>query len=304
MRDIVPRIERTMWFWIPLCILLTQVPPPDSADPSERLELASQESLQGNHRRVVELLAPMLYPASQFSTEEEELKALRLLGLSYWFLGEYDESTKTFTNLLNRQPDFKLDPVVVPAGAISFFNQIKARLREKLREIERLKQEEEERRKREKEEAERKRLEELRRNAPILHEQTIIQKNYMFFNFLPFGVGQFQNQQDAKGWLFVGLQLLSATVSISAYTYLKYKYPKGTVPADEIVSARQIQYLQVGGGIAFYGLWLTGIVDALIFQKPSRVDVRRRFEPGRRTLELYGAPLESGGFILGIEGVF
>lgn len=293
-----------MWLCFVFCTLLTQVSLTDPADPAQRLELASQEALQGNHRRVVDLLAPMLYPTSQFSTEEEELKALRLLGLSYWFLNEYEESTKTFTNLLNRQPDFKLDPVVVPAGAISFFNQIKARLREKLQEIARIKQEEENRRKREKEEVERRRLEELRRNAPVLREKTTIHKNYMLFNFLPLGVGQFQNQQDAKGWLFVGLQVLAATVSVSAYTYLKYKYPKGTVPANEVTSARQIQYLQVGGGIAFYGLWLVGVVDALIFQKPTRVDIQRRFEPGRRTFELYGSVLEGGGFLLGIEGVF
>ncbi len=293
-----------MWLFLLFWTFSAQVPPADPADPGQRLELASQESLQGNHRRVVELLSPMLYPASQFSTEDEELKALRLLGLAHWFLGETEEATKAFTNLLNRQPDFKLDPVVVPAGAVSFFNQIKARLREKLQEIARLKQEEEERRKRQQEEAERKRLEELRRNAPVLHETTTIHKNYMLFNFLPFGVGQFQNRQDAKGWLFVGLQTLAATVSVSAYTYLKYKYPKGTVPADEVVSARQIQYLQVGGGIAFYGLWVVGVVDALIFRTPTRVEVRRRFEPGKRTLELYGAPLEGGGFVLGIGGEF
>ncbi len=291
------------WLFLSLWTILAP-PAPDPADPAERLELASQESLQGNHQRVIDLLSNLLVPTSQFSTEEEEIKALRLLGLSYWFLNNPAEATSAFTILLNRRPDFKLDPVVVPAGAIVFFNELKTRLREKLQEIERLKKEEEERQKREKEEAERKLQEELRRNAPVLRETTVINQNYMLFNFFPLGIGQFQNGQDGKGWMFVGLQALTAAVSVSSYTYLKYKYPRGLVPRDELVSARQIQYLQVGTGAAFFALWMTSVVDALVFHKPTRTTTDRRYVPGRRRLELYGAPLEGGGLVLGVQGEF
>ncbi len=292
-----------MWFFIFLSTLFSQVSI-DSVEPSDQLELAAQESLQGNHQRVIDILSPLMYPNSQFATEEEEIKALRMLGLSYWFVEDYTEATKAFTMLLNRRPDFKLDPVVVPAGAILFFNQVKSRLREKLQEIVRLQKEEAERKKREKEEAERKRQEALRRNAPILQETTVIHRNYMLFNFFPLGVGQFQNGHDAKGWLLVGLQTLAATVSVSSYAYLNYKYPRGLVPKSEVVSARQIQYLQVGTGAAFFGLWMVGVVDALVFHKPTRTTVERRFVPRRQGLEIYGAPLESGGFFIGLQGEY
>jgi len=292
-----------MWLFLSLWTILAQ-PAPDPVDPADRLELASQESLQGNHQRVIDLLSNLLYPTSQFSTEDEEIKALRLLGLSYWFLNNPGEATLAFTMLLNRRPDFKLDPVVVPAGAIVFFNEVRNKLREKLQEIERLKKEEEERKKREKEEAERKFQEELRRNAPVLRETTVIHQNYMLFNFFPLGLGQFQNGQDGKGWMFVGLQALTGAVSVSAYTYLKYKYPRGTVPQEEKVSARQIQYLQVGTGAAFFALWMASVVDALVFHKPTRKTTDRRYVPGRRRLEMFGAPLEGGGFVLGVQGEF
>jgi len=292
-----------MWLLLSLWTILAQTTV-DPAEPADRLELAAQESLQGNHQRVIDLLSPLLYPSSQFSAEEEEIKALRLLGLSYWFLNNQLEATKAYTVLLNRRPDFKLDPVVVPAGAIVFFNEVRSKMREKLNEITRLKKEEEERKRREKEEAERKIQEELRKNAPVLRETTVIHKNYMLFNFFPLGLGQFQNGQDAKGWLFVALQSLTVSVSVSSYTYLKYKYPRGVVPEEEKVSARQIQYLQVGTGAAFFALWMTGIVDALVFHRPTRTTTDRRYVPGKRRMELYGMPLESGGFVLGVQGEF
>lgn len=292
-----------MWLLLSLWTIFSQTTV-DPVEPPERLELASQESLQGNHQRVIDLLSGLLYPTSQFATEEEEIKALRLLGLSYWFLNNTGEATKAFTVLLNRRPDFKLDPVVVPAGALLFFNEVKAKLREKLNEITRLRKEEEERKKRAKEEAERKFQDELRKNAPVLRETTVIQKNYMLFNFFPLGLGQFQNGHESKGWLLVGLESLTASVSISAYTYLKYKYPLGVVPGDEKVSARQIQYLQVGTGAAFFALWMIGVVDALVFHKPTRKTTDRRYVPGKRRIELFGMPLETGGFMLGVQGEF
>ncbi|MBU1535716.1 CCDC34 family protein [Myxococcota bacterium] len=279
-------------------------PKPAAFTPDEGLGKARQESLQGNHSRVIFILRPLLYPTSKFSTESREIEALRLLGLSFWFKGDILNSEQAFSVLLNRRPNFILDPVVVPVGAIEFFNKIKKKMREKLIQIRKAKELEALRKKQAEEEARHKRLEEWKKNAPILVKSTVINKSFYVYNLFPFGIGQFQNGHDTKGWLVAGLQVTSAAISLSAYTYLMYRYPKGTVPGDEIKSAKQIQYLQFGSGVAFFALWLVSAVDAIAHFKPTRTEEFSSFAPRRgRGVNLFASPLEGGG-IIGISGEF
>ncbi len=311
-----------MWFIVILTLLgsqtgtkkghlATRLKKPDATktvvavvSPDEGLVKARQESLQGNHARVIFILRPLLYPTSKFSTESKEIEALRLLGLSFWFKGDVDNAEQAFSVLLNRRPNFTLDPVVVPVGAIEFFNKIKKKMKEKLEQIRKAKELEELRKKQSEEQARRKRLEDWKKNAPILMKSTVINKSFYIYNLFPFGVGQFQNGHNTKGWVIAGLQTGVAAISVSAYTYLLYRYPKGTVPSDEIKSAKQIQYLQFGSGVAFFALWLVSAVDAIVNFTPTRTEEFSRFVPRREGgVKLFAAPVEGGG-LLGISGEF
>jgi hypothetical protein len=301
-----------MWFLVFITALFAQGKSIDKKSmkktrkvltPSQSLKLAQQEALQGNNKKVIDILRPILYPTSKFPNEEEEVKALRLLGLSFYYKGDKTDSEQAFTVLLNRKPSFKLDPVVVPSGAISFFNSIRKKLKDKLIEIRKLKLEEEKKKKALLEAIRKKKLLELRKNAPILEKTMVINKNYMLFNFFPGGLGQFQNEDPVKGWIFASVQTFFGLISIGSYSYLSYKYPKGVVPSSEVNSARQIQYLQVGSGVAFTTLWIISVIDAFLNFKPSREFVKKRYIPSKNKLRFFGAPVD-GGAIFGLSGEF
>ncbi|MGM0597755.1 MAG: hypothetical protein ACQES9_12035 [Myxococcota bacterium] len=271
----------------------------------EIYEKAKQEALHGNYKNTIKILRPLLYPTSKFANEEDEIEALRLLALSFWYQGDKANAMQTFVVLLNRRPSYKLDPVLVPSGAIEFFNDIKVKLKEKLDKIRKQKELEAKRQREKEREAQRKRLAELKKKSPILVKNVTVKKNYFIFNFFPFALGQFQNGQQIKGWTSVSLQVVSGLISAGAYTYLSYKYPSGKVPLSKASSARQIQYLQVGSGLFFFGVWLLSAVDAVINYKPSRQDVKRQFyRRDKGNYKLFGSPLPEGGAVFGIKGEF
>ncbi len=275
-----------------------------SLTPAQILKRARQESLQGNHQRVILMLRPLLYPAPKFSTEAQEIDALRLLGLSFWFKGDKSNAEQAFSVLLNRRPRFKLDPVVVPLGAIEFFNGIKKRMKEKLEEIQRARQLEELKKRQAEEAARRRRLEKWKKTAPILLKETVRRKSYFVYTLFPFGVGQFQNGNNTRGWVSAGLQAFTGIVSLSAYLYLSVKYPEGIVPKDDKSSAQQLSYLQQGAGAAFFVVWALSSIDAILNFKPESVERSSRFVPRKgRGRKLFASPLEGGGFI-GLSGEF
>jgi hypothetical protein len=310
-----------MWIFIAFSLLFTQTvtkKPVNGSDAGsataktpivkitsdEVLVKAKAESLQGNHNRVIELLRPLLYPTSVFSTERKEIIALRLLGLSFWFKGDTVNSQTTFTVLLTKRPNFILDPVVVPLGAIEFFSKMKKKLKERLEEIKKIKKLEDVKHKKERELARKKRIEDLKKNAPILVKNRVIIPSYRAYSLFPMGIGQFQNGEKSKGWVIMGAQILTGMISISAYSYLIYKYPSGYVPKDEISSAEQLQYLQVGSGVAFFAIWLVGVVDALYNFKTSTFEETEQFIPRKQYgFKVFGLPVQGGG-ILGISGEF
>ncbi|MDA3864429.1 MAG: hypothetical protein PF689_11240 [Deltaproteobacteria bacterium] len=271
----------------------------------ETFEKAKQEALHGNYKNTIKILRPLLYPTSKFANEEDEIEALRLLALSFWYQGDKANALQSFVVLLNRRPSYKLDPVLVPSGAIEFFNDIKVKLKEKLDKIKKQKELEAKRKKEMEKEARRKRLVELKKKSPILVKNVTINKNYFIFNFFPFALGQFQNGDQIKGWTSVSLQVVSGLISAGAYSYLSYKYPSGKVPLSKASSARQIQYLQVGSGLFFFGVWLISAVDAVINYKPSRQEVKRQlYRRDKNKFKLFGSPLPEGGAVFGIKGEF
>ena len=97
-------------------------------------------------------------------------------------------------------------------------------------------------------------------------------------NFLPFGAGQFQNEQRGKGWAFLGAETVLGAVSLGAFiaNFMVYgtsperdciggtaSYVDGKCPADKIDHSREqtshdITRVQVVSGAAFFAVKLSG----------------------------------------------
>jgi hypothetical protein len=149
------------------------------------------------------------------ATGPDAVEALRMLGISEYHLGDLNQARSAFVALLSLEPDYALDPFLVPPPVVEFFDRVKrehepqlAPLRERKRAAE-----------------EQARLAEEARRKLILEEQARtgpptkvirVQERIYLFNWMPFGAGQFQNGQRAKGTIIAATQLALAGLNLGA----------------------------------------------------------------------------------------
>jgi len=147
--------------------------------------------------------------------EPEAILAYRILGISEWHLGDKAHARAAFVALLSEDPDFKLDPFLVPPLIVEFLEEVRREheptlgpLREQkrmLREQERLA-----------EEARRRLLAEERARTGPPSKVIRLQERVYALNWLPFGAGQFQNGQAAKGTALAAGELALGAINILA----------------------------------------------------------------------------------------
>lgn len=147
--------------------------------------------------------------------EGDALLAYRILGISEWHLGDKAHARAAFVALLSEDPDFKLDPFLVPPPIVEFLEEVRREheptlgpLREQkkmLREQERLA-----------DEARRRLLAEERARTGPPSKVIRLQERVYALNWLPFGAGQFQNGQTGKGAAFAAGELALGAINIIA----------------------------------------------------------------------------------------
>jgi len=241
--------------------------------PDEDLTTAEKSYEQGDYRAVITLLRPLLYPKIALPSREKSLRARRLLGLSYLFEKDPAEAEKQFLAILSQRPDYQLDTLVDPAAAVEFFQRIKRRNAEMLEAIR--KREEYERRRREQQAAQAAALKEDaksekdRRKGEYL-VRTVVKRNF-WINLAPFGAGQFQNGQRAKGFALLGLQAGLGALSLGTYLGQRFGYEDGEVSGDDWNTAQGLRYTQIISGSLCLAVIAYGIIDAIAFYKPETV---------------------------------
>jgi hypothetical protein len=275
----------------------------------EALEQGHTAYDRGDYRHAIDTLQPLLYPSIELGTEDEVVMAHRLLALSYFFVNKQKDAEQEVTSLLALRPNYALDPIVDPPLAVRFFEDVRRRQSERLREVQQ----------REREEAERVRRDEERQRAAEraraerVYVDRIVERHSRFIAMLPFGGGQFQNGQTAKGIVFASAELAFAAVSIGTWSALNLdnRYPLDpttghrTFPVSDTTRVTTLTGLQLGSAGAFYALVIWGIIDAQVLFKREvvRGERERRAAPSKSSLHLY--PLHSPTLTgVGLQGTF
>lgn len=182
-------------------------PPPDLKRAKDRYEFGAYADAAGAVREILARRKDL--------SEADAVEAYRILGLCEFQLGDRGAARSAFVSLLSIDPDYALDPFLVPPQIVEFFDRVKreaepelAPLRERrrlLREQQRLA-----------EEARRKLLaEEAARSGPP-SKVVLVQERIYLFNWLPFGAGQFQNGETGKGTTIAISQVLLGAANIAA----------------------------------------------------------------------------------------
>ena len=251
---------------VPLLLALSLAANPELKRARDRFEFGAYADAAGTLRQFL-ATDPDL-------TEAEFVDAYRTLGISEYHLGDLGQARSAFVNLLSHDPDYALDPFLVPPAIVEFFDRVKKEhedalvpLRERKRALEA--------EQRLADEAKRKLLaEELARNGPPTRVVRV-ERHHYFFNWLPLGAGQFQNGEKAKGTAIAAGQLVLGAANIGAF-FLHNQIAqdrKGCVSGQPNCSRppytnsdrrllRQIDTVKYVTAGAFWALYAYGVWDA------------------------------------------
>lgn len=221
-----------------------------SAGPSDDLERARAAFQRGDYATAIPLLSYLLYPAARLSERAELAEAHLLLGVAHFESGSRDDARTEFDRALTQDQELRLDPMLFSSEAVKFFEERQEQFKKKA-EID----------------AEIRRLAEQR---DALRRAFVIEKRPYYINFVPFGAGQFQNNQNAKGLFFSVAQGLTGATSLAIFGYHAIKYDfNGKVPRDQAAGVRRMQQVQVAAGLTCLGLMAWGIIDSLMNYEPT-----------------------------------
>ncbi len=212
--------------------------------------------------------------------EQDEVELHRLAAVSAFNLKRKDEAERQFTSLLKIDPDYSLDPFVVPPPTVSFFDALRKKLDPSLQKMreerrERLGREEEERLAEQKLDAQRQRIDDLSREVAL-------RSTYRPFwvNFLPFGAGQFQQHRNRLGISLAASQAALAATSLASFFIVEGLVKEQTL-AVETEPGRTVDVtvkhvadadrgkldtwktVRLTTGIGFYALYLFGVIEAI-----------------------------------------
>lgn len=252
-----------------------------TSTPSQEFDRGRTAFYRGEYERAVTIIYPLLYPDLRLESEADVVQAHRLLGVSYLFENKPSDARDEFRKLLELSPDFRFDPLLDPPKVVEFFNGIVREQQAQLGDIDiRLK----------------KREEELNRHVGQVLVRRTERRSYLI-NFVPFGAGQFQNQQRRKGWAFLGVEAGLAAVSVGAFMANVQTYgwhpisrcqdgQSACTPAmidhTRENDSRKLIDVQVVSGALFFGVAIAGIVDAVANYK-YEVPLGETYEPAPTT---------------------
>ena len=223
------------------------------ATPGDDLEKARGEFLSRNYGDAIPLLNYLLYPSARLADPDDLAEAHVLYGACAFETGDTGTARKEFEAALDMKPEFVIDTQRFSAGAVHFFDITKQAV--------------EDRRKKDAQERaladERDRLRRYRESL-VVYEV----KSY-YVNYIPFGAGQFQNGEHAKGLWFATTEGATGAISAGIWIYLVGTYGfNGRVPPQDAGFARTLQQIEIGAGGVCLGLMAWGIIDSLRHYHP------------------------------------
>jgi tetratricopeptide (TPR) repeat protein len=209
------------------------------------------------------------------------------------------------------------DPVVFPPSVVDMFVQVRSSLmdllqRQQEEELERGRREAEARLRAE--QRERWRVAELERLASL---QTVVRRNDRWMAWVPFGMGQFQNEDNTLGWIFLSSELALSITALTATSIelgLHSKAQGGRAPLDSADLTSKVRAARQVGTVAWIslvGVAAAGIIEAnLSFRGEIEVGQRRRPLPdalrSRERAKSHGTTVrpDIGWGWLGVSGDF
>jgi hypothetical protein len=282
------------------------------AEPRAELEKARAAYLARNWAEAEERVRVLVDPKTGVKDRAIVSQGRMILGASLLAQGKKDAATDVFEKLILEDPTFEPDPLGFPGEVINTFIDTRAQLAERIKnaavtaaklEAERKAREEAER------EKQRVWLEKVKAQA---QEEKITVRHSRLVACVPFGVGQFQNDQPVLGWIFLGTEaaLVAGTVvTLPMYLYARRREQEERSGRDIERKADQydqraddIQLVNLGLVGAFAAVAVAGVVQANLVFQPEKEERKKRELPPIGRLSPIVTPLAGGGAYVGLTG--
>ncbi len=272
------------------------------ADLALELEQAKNSYEAGRYEEGVERYRALLESETFSIDNPEELQRARAYYAACLIaVGDVNEADRQLELVLRDHPAWRPDPVIFPGRLVDRFTAVRLRLQAELEE---------------KALAERRAQEEARQaQAEYIHslellarEEVVIERRSRFVATLPFGIGQFQNDQPVLGTTLLVGQGISAGLSLaSLFAYHAKAAEAARAPESERAAFNddlRTLRLQTNVSLAvFAGLAVGGILHAHLTFEPEARTVRERPLP-KPPANLPVATYVPGGALVGFTGAF
>lgn len=236
---------------VPLAIVLAAAPA--RATPSQDLNRGREAYKDKDYTRAREILNALVYPRELLAQPDELVETYVMLGACLVELGRGDDARREFERALKLEPARELTPAFYSRESIRVFEEARQKLA-----------------------ADAKAIEDARKFQLLQQAIEDYKKSLKVYelhpysrNFVPFGAGQFQNRTPIRGIVFAATQTVTLATSIGTWFYLINTYGlNARVSREQGISVLRLQRIEVGSGIAFFALYVGGVVDSLLNYKP------------------------------------
>ena len=229
----------------------------------------------GDYKTTVSKLGKLLDDL-KLTSIDKIIRAHSLLGASNTFLGEEEKAKSHFKAILNFSPDYELSVNYFPPRVIKLFNEVKGVKGQDVKAPVSLGGE-------------------TQRMLQVSPAKSELAKNRFLNSFIPFGVGQFKNNDPTKGYFFLTSEIITLASAITTLSIFK-----GIQNSDGTFDSLGVgQGLKSGfyASITMFGvIALTGVTDAIIGFKDQ--------PPEKKKISLLITPLQNSSyaFLINIRG--
>ena len=210
------------------------------------------------------------------------LESRKYLGATYLFLGKKQAAREQFRALLEEDPEYDIDPVAFPEAVVQTFQEVQQEVAAKRAREDALEAVRRQREQSDEVEELIRQQERIRALEELAAVETVEKVNSRWIAALPFGIGQFQNQDRPLGIMFAVTE--SAFLVASIATFIGHNSLRDENPApSEIDRARRVERaLRIGNWVsvgAFLSFAVAGVIEAEVRFKPVIRTTRKRELP-------------------------
>lgn len=229
------------------------------ATPSQELANARAEFRAGHFSVAQPLFNDLLYPPPpKLASSDDLAEAYTNLGVCRAEGGDIEGAKREFEKALQVDPNHQIDQNVVTNKAVlRLFDDTKTDIKTRAERI-----------------AAQNQKIEYEKQLALLRTNTKLYEAHSFgLNFVPFGIGQFQNNQIGWGVLFASGEGVSGGLTFGLWLYLVNKYGvscKNCVAPQDASTVRLMQQVEVGSGIAFLTLYVLGVAHSIYTYSPTK----------------------------------